>query len=145
MRNRLDWFPHTDDATGLDVSAFNLTLADPSVNLARSGRSVGQILQSTLQMEGLPNDPENPGNVATISDHGMGGYAIGGSTLPAITQNDLLGLTVVPPRPVYFGGEKLGDAIDGRFCPNGRRTIGGGWIHRVTSGSWTCVTSRSPH
>ena len=123
LRNRLDWFPHTDSATGLDTSAFNLTLSDPEVNLARSGRTVGQILQSTFLMEGLPNDPENPGNVATISDHGMGGYTIGGSTLPAITQNDLLGLTVVPPRPVYFGGEKLGDAIDAlmsQWAPNYR-------------------------
>lgn len=123
-RNRLDWFPHTDDATGLDVSAFNLTLSDPAVNLARSGRTVGQILESALQMQGIPNDPETPGNVSAITAAGMGNYVGAGATIiAAVTQADLAALTVVPPRPVYFGGEKLGDAIDSllaQWAPNYR-------------------------
>lgn len=124
MRNRLDWFPHTDSATGLDYSAFNLTLTDPSVNLSRSGRTVGQILSSVLLMGGLPNDPENVGNVASIQAAGMGNY-LGNppAALPTVTAVDLSALSVIPPRPVYFGGEKLGDAIDSllsQWSPNYR-------------------------
>lgn len=124
MRNRLDWFPHTDNATGLDYSAFNLTLTDPNVNLVRSGRTVGQILNSVLLMGGLPNDPENVGNVSSIQAAGMGNYLGNPPTaLPTVTATDLSALSVIPPRPVYFGGEKLGDAIDGllsQWAPNYR-------------------------
>ena len=123
MRNRLDWIPHTDDATGLDISAFNLTLSDPNVNLARSGRTVGQILNQVLTMQGLPGSPEDVGNVASISAYGMGNYFGSPPQLPAVTTNDLAALTLIPPRPVYFGGEKLGDAIDSllsQWAPNYR-------------------------
>src|ERR1700687_89259 len=77
VRNRLDYIPHTDNATGLDISPFNLTLTDPNVNLARSGRTVGQMLGQTgigiLLMGGDSNSPtENPGNLQNLANIGVG-------------------------------------------------------------------------
>lgn len=117
IRNRLDWFPHTDSATGLDVSPFNLLLTDPDVNLARSGRTVGQILGQTglgVLLMGGDESPENPGNVQNLATYGVGN--IGTGVLPVQTALDLTALTMIPPRPVYFGGEKFADAIDSLLC-----------------------------
>lgn len=121
LRNRLDWFPHTDQATGLDVSAFNLTPTDPNYDPSRAGRTVGQIISTCLLMT-ADGSLENPGNVANLKAQGIGNIN-GGGSLPAITVADLALLTLIPPRPVYFGGEKLGDAIDSlisQWAPNHR-------------------------
>lgn len=115
LRNRLDWFPHTDAQTGVDTSVYNATPEDAVYyNLSRAGRSVGQILADVLTM---------PANAATAGALGIGNYALSGGvySLPAVTANDLAVLTVIPPRPVYVNGEKFGDAIAGlveQYTPN---------------------------
>ena len=115
LRNRLDWFPHTDSQTGVDTSVYNATPEDGVYyNLSRAGRSVGQILADVLTM---------PANAATAGALGIGNYALSGGvySLPAVTANDLAALTVIPPRPVYVNGEKFGDAISGvveQYTPN---------------------------
>lgn len=114
LRNRLDYFPHTDSNTGIDTSPYNLTLEDPSYDAARAGRTVGQVLTDVLTM---------PANGAALVAAGVGNLTVSGSvyTLPAVTTADLAALAVVPPRPVYVTGEKLGDALDGllsQWAPN---------------------------
>ncbi|AGA28376.1 hypothetical protein [Singulisphaera acidiphila] len=110
IRNRLDWFPHTDGTSGIDTSQFNLTLEDPDYNAAKAGRTVGEILNAALTMEA---------NAHLIHTHGLGGYtSLAPPTLPAATLADLAAMTVIPPRPVYFTGEKLGAAIDGFLQQN---------------------------
>ncbi|MBV8383588.1 MAG: hypothetical protein JOZ63_13345 [Planctomycetaceae bacterium] len=115
LRNRLDWFPHTDSQTGVDTSVYNATPEDAVYyDPARAGRSVGQILADVLTM---------PANAATAGALGIGNYAPSGGAyaLPAVTANDLAALTVIPPRPVYVTGEKFGDAIAGlveQYAPN---------------------------
>ena len=64
-----------------------------------------------------------PANAASASALGLGNYtrAGGAYSLPAATASDLAALTVIPPRPVYVTGEKLGDAIAGvleQYAPN---------------------------
>ena len=115
LRNRLDWFPHTDSQTGVDTSVYNAMPEDGVYyNLSRAGRSVGQILADVLTM---------PANAATAGALGIGNYALSGGvySLPAVTANDLAALAVIPPRPVYVNGEKFGDAISGvieQYAPN---------------------------
>ena len=121
FRFRLNWFPHTDLATGTDATAFNLTRTDPSYNAARAGRSVGNILTSVLQMTA---------NATACLAAGIGNYT-GTSpnfTLPAVTATDLAttALAVIPPRPIYFTGEKFGDALEAllaQWAPNHRMWI----------------------
>jgi hypothetical protein len=115
IRNRLDHFPHTDDATGTDTSGYNLTLEDPAYDATRAGRTVGEILLDVLTM---------PANASAIDGHGLGGYtSLSPPTLPAATLADLAALTLIPPQPIYFTGERLGGGIDGflqRWAPNSR-------------------------
>jgi hypothetical protein len=115
LRNRLDWFPHTDSQTGVDTSVYNAMPEDGvHYNPSRAGRSLGQILADVLTM---------PANAATAGALGIGNYALSGGaySLPAVTANDLAALAVIPPRPVYVNGEKFGDAISGvleQYAPN---------------------------
>lgn len=116
IRNRLDFFPHTDSNTGIDTSPYNLTLEDPGYNAARAGRTVGQVLADVLTM---------PANAAAMTAVGIGNLGVndGVYALPAATAADLAALTVIPPRPVYVTGEKLGDALEGflgQWAPNHR-------------------------
>ena len=118
-RNRGDFFPHTDAGTGIDVSVYNAQPEDAiNFNLARAGRTVGQILADVLTM---------PANAANLTAVGLGGLAyhaaMGTYTLPSSTAADLAALTVIPPRAVYVTGEKFLGALDGllqQWAPNCR-------------------------
>jgi hypothetical protein len=121
FRFRLNWFPHTDSKTGIDTTAFNLTRTDPNYDAAQAGRSIGQMLTAVLQMAT---------NAGACVAAGIGNYT--GTpptyTLPAVTQADLAksAFGVIPPRPVYFTGEKFGDALEAllaQWAPNHRMWI----------------------
>lgn len=127
LRNRLDWFPHTDEATGIDTSSYNLTLEDPSYVPTKAGRTVGDILTDVLTMVV---------NAQELNAYGIGNYTglPSSPTLPAATVSDLAALTVIPPRPVYFSGEKFGGAIDAflqQCAPNHRFWIQPDGVMRV--------------
>jgi hypothetical protein len=104
LRNRMDWIPHTDEATGTDQTGFNLAVEDPDRLLPRTGRTVGEVLEAVLTM---------PTNADLLDELGIGGYtSLSPPTLPTATQDDLDALTLIPPSPVYFQGEKLGSAVE---------------------------------
>ena len=107
LRNRGDWVPHTDSNTGLDTSVYNASQDNQSSDfqLARSGRTVGQILTDVLTMTV---------NANALSALGLGNYTFPGSvpTLPTATVTSLAALTLVPQAPVYFGGETLLGAVE---------------------------------
>ena len=123
-RFRLNWFPHTDSNTLTDTSSFNLTRTDPNYNAAKAGRAVGDILAAVLQM---------PNNANTSMSAGIGNYtgSPGTYALPAVTLADLATtagtpMAMIPPRPIYFTGEKFGDAIEAflaQWAPNHRMWI----------------------
>jgi|GEM_PF-1763488 len=119
LRNRLDWFPHTDSNTGIDTSPYNLQPENPLYNLARTGRTVGEIIADVLVMLA---------NAQTCAAYGIGNYT-GlplAPVLPSVTVADLAAMTVIPPHEVYVSGEKFGCALDGflqQCAPNYRMWI----------------------
>jgi hypothetical protein len=113
LRYRGNLVPFTDDNTGLDTAPFNLQPEDPSYIASRAGRTVGQILTAVLTMAT---------NATNLNNVGLGGYtSLSPPTLPAATVADLAALVMIPPAPVYVGGEKLIGALDGllaQWAPN---------------------------
>lgn len=119
LRNRLDWFPHTDSNTGVASSPFNLQPENSLYNPARAGRTVGQILASVLTM---------PDNAAWCDLCGIGNYTglPTSPTLPGVTTADLALMTAIPPHEVYVGSDKFGMALDGfvqQWAPNYRMWV----------------------
>jgi hypothetical protein len=107
LRNRGDWFRHTDSNTGLDTSVYNATQDNQASDYLynRAGRTVGQILTDVLTMAA---------NAANLAANGLGAltFPSGVPTLPAATVSDLALLTLICPAPVYFGGEKFMGAVE---------------------------------
>jgi hypothetical protein len=97
LRNRGDFFAHTDANNGGDTTAFNLAADNqsPDYLASNAGRTIGQILTAVLAMSA---------NAASLAAFGM-------STSGA-TVTDLAALTLVPPAPVYFGGERFLGAVE---------------------------------
>ena len=119
LRNRLDWFPHTDSNTGVDSSQFNLMAENSLYDPARAGRTVGQILGAVLTM---------PTNAAWCNLCGIGNYTglPTSPALPSVTTADLAAMTVIPPHEINVNGEKFGAALDGfvqQWAPNYRMWI----------------------
>jgi hypothetical protein len=116
LQNRADWFPHTDSNTGLDTSVYNASQDNQPTDfiLARSGRTVGQILTAVLTMLA---------NATNCQAYGLANLTIVGSTvtLPTATVTDLAALTLIPQAPVYYGGETFWGAWEGflaAWAPN---------------------------
>ena len=115
LEARANRFAHTDSITGVDSSAYNLALDNQQSDYlaARAGRTVGEILEDVLTMDA---------NAANLDAAGIGAYtSLSPPTLPASTAADLAAITLIPPAPVYFGGEKLWEAIVaflGQWAPN---------------------------
>lgn len=115
IRNRGDYFPHTDSNNGSDTSAYNLQADNqaPDYLASRAGRNTGQILTDVLTMVG---------NATAANGYGLGAYtSLGPPTLPAATVSDLAAMTIIPQAPVYFGGERYLSAIDSfvsTYAPN---------------------------
>ena len=115
LESRANRFPHTDSNTGVDSSAYNLALDNQQSDYiaARAGRTVGEILADVLTMDA---------NAAALDAAGIGAYtSLSPPTLPATTTGDLSALTLIPPAPVYFGGEKFWEAVVsflGQWAPN---------------------------
>jgi hypothetical protein len=97
LRNRGDWFPHTDSNNLGDTSAYNLSADNQAADYlaSRAGRTVGQILTDVLTMS------VNAASLAAF------GFSVSGATT-----TDLAALTLIPPAPVYFGGEKFLGAVE---------------------------------
>jgi hypothetical protein len=108
LTDRADRVPVTDDNTGLDSIPFNQQPESPSYLAARAGRTVGQILTTVLTMK------TNAQNLGAL---GIGNYTglPSAPALPSATTADLAALTMIPPSPLEFGGEKLWTAVVG-FC-----------------------------
>lgn len=112
IRDLLDKFPLTDKTSGLDVSPFNCSIEDlVNYNAARAGRTVGQQLTDILT---------STANAANLTAYGLGNLTLsmGVYSLPAATIADLAALTIVPPRPCYWTGERFGCALDGGLAAN---------------------------
>jgi hypothetical protein len=97
IRNRGDWFPHTDSVTLSDTSTYNLSADNqqPDYLASRAGRTVGQILTDVLTMA------TNAANMATY-----------GLSTSSATTADLAALTLIPPCPIYFAGERFLTSIE---------------------------------
>lgn len=106
LRFRGNTVPYTDENTGTDSTGFNLQPDDPSYLAAFAGRSVGDIIKTSLTM---------PTNAENLKLRGLGNFTIdqdGNHVLPSDTLADLTAMSVVPPYPVYLGGQKLIAAYD---------------------------------
>lgn len=107
LRNRGDWFPHTDSNNGSDTSAYNLFADNQSSDYiaSRAGRNVGQILTDVLTMQA---------NAVAADSFGLGQYSglPSAPALPAATVADLAALTLIPVAPVYFSGQRFLSAIE---------------------------------
>ena len=106
LRDYGDKIPHTDSNNGSDTSAYNLSQDNQSLDYlaSRAGRTVGQILTDVLTMTV---------NANALNGYGLMGYtSLTPPTLPSATVSDLAALSLIPPAPVYFGGERLLSAVD---------------------------------
>lgn len=125
LRHLMDYVPHSDSFTGLDSSAYNQSADNQGFDYiaARAGRTHGQILADVLEMTT---------NADNLYGYGIGAYSgsVGSLTLNATTAADLAAMTIIPQTPIYFSGQKLGNAIESyiatncpntvfRVCPNG--------------------------
>ena len=114
LRWRGDRFPHTDSATGIYTSLYNMSYEDPLYDGTRAGRTIGQILADVITMSA---------NGAALTSKGIGHLTLSGGvySLPSTTTSDLAALTTIPPAPVQFGGEKFLTAVESflaEWAPN---------------------------
>lgn len=106
LRFRGNTIPYTDENTGTDSTSFNLQPDDPTYIASFAGRSVGDIIKMSLRM---------PTNAENLRLRGLGNFTVetdGTYSLPSDTEADVAGMTVIPPYPVYLGGQKLVAAYD---------------------------------
>lgn len=106
LRFRGNTVPYTDENTGTDSTSFNLQPDDPTYIAAFAGRSVGDIIKVSLTM---------PTNAENLRLRGLGNFTVGTDgtySLPSDTASDVAAMTVIPPHPVYLGGQKLVAAYD---------------------------------
>jgi hypothetical protein len=104
MRHRGDLIPWTNEIDNLATSFFNLLVTDPLYNAAQAGRTVGQILQTTLKWAT---------NTSNMSLYGL--------FYSSNTDSDLDALTIIPQKPIQIGGEKMLGAVEGflsSYAPN---------------------------
>ena len=104
LLNRANYIPITDEPSFTDTSVWNLPGDDPGEIPSRSGRTVGQIVQSILTMAV---------NATTLAGFGIGAYtSFSPPTLPSATLSDLAALTVIPPWRVTVSGERILAALE---------------------------------
>lgn len=121
LRDLADRVPVTNPTDGTDKIGFNLRFDDRDYQPALAGRTVGQIIQYTL---------ESPATCTALTAYGIGNYNTTTGLLPTNTTDDLNNLTTILPRPFYVGGERVLQAVEGvlrdgapnailRVAPNG--------------------------
>lgn len=134
LRYVLDQFPNTDPNQLGDTTTFNLPVTDPSYyTINRSAYTCGKILAYVLGTDLSGTATTSNINVINMYQRGLGKYTlttpsgVNTWTPPSAMITDLNAIdavwspVMIPPRPVYFNGEKLGEAIDAflsQWLPN---------------------------
>lgn len=119
LRDLADRVPVTNPADGTDRIVFNLRYDDREYDATFAGCSAGSIIRYTL---------ESTCTRTALTALGIGNYNT--NSLPTNTTDDLNTLTTILPRPVYVGGERVLQAVEGvlrdgapnivmRIAPNG--------------------------
>jgi hypothetical protein len=105
LRYRGDRLPYRDSNSLTDSSVWNLPGDDRNWIASRAGKSIGEIIAAVLTMDD---------NATALDAKGIGSYADDDPwTLPSSTLADLAALTLIPPNPVYVGGERLLSVVEG--------------------------------